>query len=97
MAAFVLGGLGNFVGFTRYWEISAAWAKRAIALTAPDTPQWRWIVIADDNWFHGRYEQALDAVRKFYVEQYWLSQLIIAYMLPSLGRMGEAKAHCMLC
>ncbi len=91
--AYVLGGLGNFVGFTGQWEIGVAWAKKAIALTAPDTPQWWWIVIAENDWFHGRHEQALDAIRKFYVEQYWLSQLIIAYMLPSLGRIDEAKAH----
>ena len=90
---YVLGGLGNFVGFTGQWEIGVAWAKKAIALTAPDTPQWWWTVIAENDWFHGRHEQALDAIRKFYVEQYWLSQLIIAYMLPSLGRIDEAKAH----
>jgi len=90
---YVLGSLGNFVGFTGQWEIGVAWAKKAIALTAPDTPQWWWIIIAENDWFHGRYEQALDTIRKFYVEQYWLSQLIIAYMLPSLGRIDEAKAH----
>ncbi|MBV9975880.1 MAG: hypothetical protein JO105_10850, partial [Hyphomicrobiales bacterium] len=91
--AFVLGVLGNFIGFTGQWDIGVPLVKKAIVLTAPDTPQWWWTVIAEDNWFHGRYEEALDALQKFYVEQYWLSHLLMIYMLPPLGRLDEAKAH----
>ena len=91
--AFVLGVLGNFIGFTGQWDLGVPMAKKAISMTAPDTPQWWWTVIAEDDWFHGRYEQAFDAVRKSYVEQLWLSHLLMAYMLPSVGRLDEAKAH----
>ncbi|MGC1576282.1 MAG: hypothetical protein WA813_09190 [Beijerinckiaceae bacterium] len=85
--------LGNFIGFTGQWDIGVPSGKKAIVLTAPDTPQWWWTVIAEDHWFHGRHEQAFNAVQKFYVEQHWLSHLLMAYMLPSLGRLGEAKVH----
>ena len=92
--AFVLGVLGNFIGFTGQWDIGVPMAKKAIAMTVPDTPQWWWIVIAEDDWFHGRYEQAFDALRKTYVEQLWLTHLDMAYVLPlPLGRLDEAKAH----
>ncbi|HKM82822.1 MAG TPA: hypothetical protein VJY15_17905 [Candidatus Acidoferrum sp.] len=82
--AYVLGGLGNFVGFTGQWDIGVQWAKKAITLSAPDTPQWWWTIIAENDWFHSRYEEALVSLQKFYIEPHWLSHLLMAYMLLSL-------------
>ena len=91
--AFVFGTIGNWLGFTGLWEIGAPLAEKGIAMSAPNTPRWWWYVVFKDHWFHGRYEQALDSLQKSYAEQSWLSQLHMAYVLPALGRIDEAKAH----
>jgi class 3 adenylate cyclase/TolB-like protein len=91
--ATVFGTRGNHLGFTGLWEIGVPLAEKGIAMSAPSTPRWWWWVIFKNHWFHGRYEQALDSLQKSYVEQSWLSHLHMAYVLPSLGRIDEAKAH----
>jgi adenylate cyclase len=88
----VFGTLGNQLGFLGLWDIGVPLAEKGIAMSAPNTPRWWWVVFSD-QWFHGRYEQALDSLQKSYVEQNWLSHLQMAYMLPSLGRIEEAKAQ----
>ena len=41
----------------------------------------------------GEYQQAYEDFQKSYVEQLWLSHLDLAYTLPLLGRIDEAKAE----
>ena len=89
----VFGTLGNQLGFLGLWEIGVPPAKKGIDMSAPNTPRWWWWVVFSDQWFHGRYEQALDSLQKSYVEQNWVSHLQMAYMMPSLARVEEAKAH----
>jgi adenylate cyclase len=88
----VLGTLGNYIGFSGQWDIGVPLVKKGISLTAPDTPQWWWQVIFKDHWFHGRYEQVLEPLQKSY-QEWWLSHLQMAYVLPSLGRIDDARAH----
>ena len=88
-----LGPLGNLVAFSGFWDEGAAIAQKGIALTAPATPRWWWWASAKRHWFRGEYQPALDAFRQSYVEQFWLSRLEMAYTLPFLDKVDEAKTH----
>jgi TolB-like protein/DNA-binding winged helix-turn-helix (wHTH) protein/tetratricopeptide (TPR) repeat protein len=87
------GPLGTLMAASGYWDEGAALAEKGIALTAPSTPRWWWWAIAKRHWFRGEHRQALDAFQQAFVEQLWLSHLQMAYTLPLLERVDEAKAH----
>jgi TolB-like protein/DNA-binding winged helix-turn-helix (wHTH) protein len=88
-----LGPLGTLMAASGFWDEGVAIAEKGIALTAPATPRWWWWAIAKRHWFRSEYPAALDAFRQAFVEQLWLSHLQMAYTLPFLGRIDEAKAH----
>ena len=88
-----LGPLGTLMAASGFWEEGVSLAEKGIALTAPSTPRWWWWAIAKRHWFRGEYPPALDAFRQSFVEQLWLSHLQMAYTLPFLGRIDEAKAQ----
>lgn len=88
-----LGPLGNLLAFSGFWDEGVALAGKGIALTAPSTPPWWWWASAKRSWDRGEYQSALDAFRQGYVEQLWLSHLQMAYTLPFLDRIDEAKMH----
>ena len=62
-------------------------------MTAPSTPRWWWWAIAKRAFAHEDHALAFDAFRKSYVEQLWVSHLHMAYTLPFLDRVNEARAH----
>jgi TolB-like protein/DNA-binding winged helix-turn-helix (wHTH) protein len=88
-----LGPLGVLMAASGFWDEGAALAEKGIALTAPSTPRWWWWAIAKRHWFRGEYQPALDAFRQSFVEQLWLSHVQMAYTLPFLGQIDEAKTH----
>jgi TolB-like protein/DNA-binding winged helix-turn-helix (wHTH) protein len=88
-----LGPLGNLMAYSGFWDEGVSLAEKGIALTAPATPRWWWWGIAKRHWARGEYQLAFDAFRQGYVEQLWLSHLQMAYTLPFLDRMDEARAH----
>jgi TolB-like protein/Flp pilus assembly protein TadD len=88
-----LGYLGMWLAFAGFWDEGTALAEKAIKLTGPAAdPQW-WLVPAKRHWFRGEYQEAYDAFQHSYLEWFWLSHLDLAYTLPFLGRIDEAKAH----
>jgi TolB-like protein len=88
-----LGPLGNLMAYAGFWEEGVALAERGIALTAPSTPRWWWWASAKRAFAHDDYANAFNAFRQSYVEQLWISHLHMAYTLPYLDRVKEAKAH----
>jgi class 3 adenylate cyclase/TolB-like protein/tetratricopeptide (TPR) repeat protein len=88
-----LGWLGIGLAFSGFWDEGTAFAEKAIKLTGPAaSPQW-WLAPAKRHWFRGEYQEAYDAFQHSYQEWFWLSHLDLAYTLPFLGRIDEAKAH----
>jgi tetratricopeptide (TPR) repeat protein len=88
-----LGPLGLFVAFTGHWDEGNALAERAIKLAGPSAvPVWWWPK-AKRAWFRGDYPEAYEAFQRAYIESFWLSHLDLAYTLPFLGRVDEAKQH----
>jgi TolB-like protein len=91
--AFALGTLGEFVAFTGHWDEGNALAERALKLAGPSaSPDWWW-PSAKRAWFRGQYQEAYEDFQRAYIEPFWLSHLDLAYTLPFLGRVDEAKQH----
>ncbi len=89
----VLGPIGEFVAFTGHWDEGVAMAEKALKLAgASADPDWWWPA-AKRAWFRGEYQEAYEAFQRGYNESFWLSQLDLAYTLPFLGRIDEARQH----
>jgi TolB-like protein len=89
----MLGGLSLYVAFTGHWDDGNALAEKALKLAGPSAvPVWWWPK-AKRAWFRGDYPEAYEAFQRAYIESFWLSHLDLAYTLPFLGRVNEAKQH----
>ena len=88
-----LGPLGNLMAYSGFWDEGVALAEKGIALTGASTPRWWWWALGKRAFAHEDYALAFDEFRKSYVEQLWISHLHMAYTLPFLDRVKEARAH----
>jgi adenylate cyclase len=88
-----LGPLGLFVAFTGHWDEGNALAEKAIKLAGPSAAPYWWWAKAKRAWFRGEYPEAYETFQRAYIESLWLSHLDLAYTLPFLGRIDEAKQH----
>ena len=89
----MLGSLGLYVAFTGHWDEGKALAEKAMKLAGPTaSPVWWWPA-AKRAWFRGEHQEAYEDFQRAYIESFWLSHLDLAYTLPFLGRVGEAKQH----
>jgi adenylate cyclase len=90
----VLGVMGEIVAFSGHqWDEGVALAERALKLAGPSAePDWWWPT-AKRAWLRGEYQEAYEAFQHGYFESFWLSHLDLAYTLPFLGRIDEAKQH----
>jgi adenylate cyclase len=91
--ASALGSLGLFVAFTGHWDEGNALAEKALKLAGPSAAPYWWWAKAKRAWFRGEYPEAYEAFQRAYIESFWLSHLDLAYTLPFLGRVDEAKQH----
>ncbi len=89
----ILGDSGLWLAYTGHWDEGAKLAARAIQLAGPSAQASWWQAAANKHWLRGEYAQAYDAFQHSYVESSWLSQLQLAYALPPLDRLEDAKAH----
>ena len=89
----ILGPLGINLAFSGFWDEGTGFAEKAIKLAGPAATPWWWLAPAKRHWFRGEYPEAYDAFQRSYVESFWLSHLDLAYTLPFLGRIDEAKQH----
>jgi adenylate cyclase len=88
-----LGDLGLFIAFTGHWDDGTALAEKALKLAGPSAAPFWWWPKAKRAWFRGDYPEAYETFQRAYIESFWLSHLDLAYTLPFLGRVDEAKQH----
>jgi tetratricopeptide (TPR) repeat protein len=88
-----LGSLGLFVAFTGHRDEGTALAEKALKLAGPSAAPYWWWPKAKRAWFRGEYQEAYEAFQRAYIESFWLSHLDLAYTLPFLGRIDEAKQY----
>ena len=91
--AATFGYLGWYLAFSGHWDEGTAMADRAIAMLGPSAPWYLWYPAAERHWVRGEYQEAYDAFQHANIEGYWLSHLDLAFTLPFLDRLDEAKAH----
>jgi adenylate cyclase len=89
----MLGGLSLYVAFTGHWDEGKALAEKAMKLAGPTADPIWWWPSAKRAWFRGEYQEAYEGFQRAYIESFWLSHLDLAYTLPFLGRVDEAKQH----
>lgn len=87
----ILGTAGNYLAYVGEWEEGAALARRAIGFAQHDYERWWFWPIGKDAWLRGDYEAALDAFTRGYMADDWHTHLHLAYTLPFLGRLDEAR------
>jgi adenylate cyclase len=88
-----LGSLGLWVAFTGHWDEGVALADKALKLAGPSAVPYWWWPAAKRAWFRGDYPEAYEDFQRAYIESFWLSHLDLAYTLPFLDRIEEAKQH----
>jgi len=91
--AVLLGGMGNSLANAGLWDLGVQLAEKGITLAGPSAPRWWWWAVGKDQYRKGEYEKALEYFRRAYVEQNWLDHLHLAFTLPYVGRIDEARAE----
>jgi tetratricopeptide (TPR) repeat protein len=76
-----------------HWDEGIALAEKALKLAGPSAVPYWWWPKAKRAWSRGEYAEAYEAFQRAYIESFWLSHLDLAYTLPFLGRVDEAKQH----
>jgi tetratricopeptide (TPR) repeat protein len=89
----LLANIGNNIAYAGLWDLGVQLADKGLTLAGPSAPRWWWWVIAKEHYRKGEYEQALEYFRRAYVEQNWLDHLHLAYTLPYVGKIEEARAE----
>jgi hypothetical protein len=89
----VLGDVGLNVAFSGHWDEGVALAEKALKLGGPSAAPYWWWPAAKRAWLRGEYHEAYEDFQRGYIESVWLSHLDLAYTLPFLGRIDEAKQH----
>jgi tetratricopeptide (TPR) repeat protein len=87
-----LGTMGIQLAFSGRWDLGTKFAEKAIRLAGSNAWFPWWYAPAKRHWVRGEYPEALEALRHAYAEKVYVSHLTLAYILPSLDRLDEAKA-----
>lgn len=87
-----LGSFGNWIAYGGYWTEGVAAARRALELEPVSYGRHWWWPIAKDFWRRGAYADAHDAFLRAFDARNWLCHVQMAYTLPFLGRLDEARA-----
>jgi adenylate cyclase len=88
-----LGWQGVQLVGSGFWDEGTAFAEKAIKLTGPTAEPGWWLAPAQRHFHRGEYQEAYEAFERSYQESVWYSHLNLAYTLPFLGRIDEARAH----
>ena len=87
----LLAAFGNWLAYAGEWDEGVALIERALAIEPRFYRRWWLFGPAKRHYARGEYEQALAGFRRAFNERNWISHLQLAYTLPHLGRMEEAR------
>lgn len=87
----LLAAFGNWLSYSGHWDEGAAMTKRALEIEPLHYRKWWWMGIAKTHYFKGEFDEAYSGFIKAFNERNWVSHLQLAYTLPHLGRMSEAR------
>ena len=87
----LLAAYGNWLAYAGRWDEGVAMVERALAIEPRHYKRWWLFAPAKRHYIRGEHERALAGFRRAYNERNWLSPLQLAYTLPYLGRLDEAR------
>ncbi len=87
----MLAVYGNFLSYAGKWDEGKAMIEKALSLEPRFFEKWWYMALAKWHYRKGEYQEAYDIFVKSFNERNWLSHLQMAYTLPHLGRIDEAK------
>ena len=87
----MLGAMGNWLAYNGRWEEGVRLATRAIEMQPAHHKRFWHYAIAKDHYRRGEWQAAHDAFMRAHDERNWLNHLQLAYTLPWLGRIEEAR------
>ncbi len=87
----LMASFGNWLSYSGKWDEGAALTRRALDLEPLHYRKWWWMGPAKTHYFKEEFEAAYDNFLKAFNERNWMSHLQLAYTLPHLGRIEEAK------
>jgi|GEM_PF-1170344 len=88
----LLGVFGNWLAYAGRWDEGVAMIDRALEIEPIHYRRWWLFGKAKRHYSRGEYEAAHTLFLEAFNERNWLSHLQLAYTLPHLGRIDEAKA-----
>ncbi len=87
----LMGAFGNWLAYSGRWQEGAELTFKALEIEPRRYRKWWWMGPAKAAYFEGNYEQAYEYFLKAFNERNWMSHLQLAYTLPHLGRLDEAR------
>lgn len=87
----LLAAFGNWLSYSGRWDEGAAMTQRALDIEPQHYQKWWWMGLAKTHYSKEEYQEAYDDFLKSFNERNWVSHLQLAYTLPHLGRIEEAK------
>lgn len=87
----MLAVYGNFLSYAGNWDAGKALIERAMKKEPQLFKDWWHMALAKWHYRQGDYQNAYELFLKAFSERNWLSHLQLAYTLPHLGRVEEAK------
>lgn len=87
----LLATFGNWLSYSGAWDEGADLTEKAITTEPVHYRKWWWMGPAKRHYFKGEYSQALEGFLKAYNHRNWVSHLQLAYTLPYLRRIDEAR------
>ena len=87
----LLASFGNWLVYTGRSDEGVSLIEKALAIEPGNYRKWWWMGLAKDSYRKKNYEIAYRYFLKSHSERNWLSQLQLAYTLPYLGRLPEAR------
>ncbi len=82
---------GNFLSYAGKWDEGKALVEKALKDEPRYFKKWWYMSLAKWHYRQGDYQTAYELFNKSFNERNWLSHIQLAYTLPHLGRIEEAK------
>ena len=87
----LMGAFGNWLSYSGKWEEGAELTLNALEMEPKRYKKWWWMGPAKTAYMRENFDTAYGYFLKAYNERNWVSHLQLAYTLPHLGRLDEAK------
>ena len=87
----LLAAFGNWLSYSGKWDEGSSMTRRALEIEPADSEHWWWMGIAKTHYVKREFAKAYAMFLNAYDERNWLSHLQLAYTLPYLGRIDDAR------